>query len=44
MSEKSIAHKRGMNWAGQDAYPDGLVDWREATPPDLDAGRTTGRL
>lgn len=43
--EKSVAHKIGMNWAGQSSYPDGLADWRDATAPDLaGGGRTTGRL
>lgn len=44
---KSIAHRVGMNHYGAAQYPDGLVDWRDAQPPDLTSGdgrRTTGRL
>lgn len=50
MSEKSVAHQTGMNHFGVEKYPDGLVPWSPATPPDLNASypesqyRTTGRL
>lgn len=29
MSEKSIAHKHGMNLVGQGYWPDGLVPWKK---------------
>lgn len=29
MSEKSIAHKHGMNFVGQDWWPDGLAPWKK---------------
>lgn len=35
-SETSIAHKRGMNWIGQEHYPDGLVPWRDGKAPDVE--------
>lgn len=44
MTEKSIAHKNGMNWVGIQHNPDGLVPWKDAVPPDMLEGRTTGRL
>lgn len=45
--EKSVAHVDGMNWVGNGEWPDGLVDWRPAAPPDLslrNTRHTTGRL
>lgn len=44
IDEKSIAHKHGMNAYGEQEYPDGLVPWQDAYPPDIAAGRVTGRL
>ncbi|MDL2342424.1 MAG: hypothetical protein QFB87_05095 [Patescibacteria group bacterium] len=44
MEEKSVAHKHGMNWMGAKHYTDRLVPWTAETPPDIQAGRTTGRL
>ncbi|MDR6381815.1 hypothetical protein [Paraburkholderia caribensis] len=41
---KSVAHRRDMNHFGQSQYSDGLVPWFDAEAPNLDAGRTTGRL
>lgn len=43
-TNKSTAHRRDMNHFGAQQFPDGLVPWREATAPDVDAGRNTGRL
>jgi hypothetical protein len=40
----SIAHRDGMNLLGQGLFPDGRVPWEDATPPDIESGRTTGRL
>lgn len=42
--EKSIAHRHEMNMSGQQHYPDGLVPWRPEIQPDIESGRTTGRL
>lgn len=42
----SAAHRDEMNMMGARLYPDGLVPWDEAIPPDLESGdpkRTTGR-
>jgi len=44
MTEKSVAHKVGMNSYGTADWPDGLVDWRDASPPNFDEGKTTGEL
>lgn len=44
MSETSIAHLHDMNHFGRQEYPDRRVPWSAASPPDLAAGRTTGRL
>lgn len=43
-AEKSVAHKHDMNFVGIAHYPDLLVPWTEAQPPDIEAERTTGRL
>lgn len=40
----SIAHRHDMNHFGRASNPDGLVPWSAATPPDIEAGRTSGRL
>lgn len=40
----SIAHKVGMNRFGQESHPDGLVPWRDATPPEIEGRSRTGRL
>lgn len=45
--EQSIAHKHDMNGFGQEMFPDLLVPWEDAVPPDLESAderRTTGRL
>jgi hypothetical protein len=42
--EKSVAHRHSMNHFGADKYPDGLIPWRDAEAPDIDGGKTTGRL
>ncbi len=39
----SIAHRGDLGLFGHH-YPDGTVPWDDATPPDVMAGRTTGRL
>lgn len=50
MSDLSVAHKGEMNHFGAEKWPDGLVPWRPATPPNLQAPYpesqycTTGRL
>jgi hypothetical protein len=44
MTTHSVAHTRDMNHYGQASYPDGLVPWSDALAPDIEAGRTTGRL
>ena len=41
---KSIAHKGKMNHYGEDKYPDGLVPWSPAEPPNLEQGTTQGSL
>lgn len=46
-SEKSIAHRHDLNFIGQQHYPDGLVTWRGASPPNLTGmpdERQTGSL
>lgn len=40
----SIAHKVGMNQFGVDKWPDGLVQWCDATPPEKSGGIRTGHL
>lgn len=40
----SIAHKLGMNNLGTSMHPDGLVPWREATPPETSGYSRAGRL
>lgn len=40
----SIAHKGGMNHVGESLYPDGLVPWALATPPESSGRSRTGRL
>lgn len=42
--EPSRAHKHDMNWYGIQNYADRLVPWHDAEAPDIEAGRTTGRL
>lgn len=42
--EKSIAHKNGMNLVGLEHYPDGLVSWRDAKPPEQSGSSRTGHL
>lgn len=42
--EKSIAHRHGMNHFGEHEHPDGLVPWQEPQAPNIEEGRTTGRL
>lgn len=42
--ENSIAHKDSMNNLGTELHPDGLVPWIDASPPDLEGGRTAGSL
>lgn len=41
---RSIAHKTGMNGIGQSYWPNGLVEWRDATPPETSGPSRTGRL
>jgi len=43
-TEKSIAHIGSMNLYGERAHLDGLVPWSEASPPDIEHGKTQGRL
>lgn len=43
-ADPSIAHRHDMNHFGTTKYKDGLVPWRDALPPDIAAGRTTGSL
>jgi hypothetical protein len=46
-SSQSIAHQHDMHWIGKGKYPDGLVPWRDATPPNLTGQpneRNTGSL
>lgn len=42
MTEKSIAHQK--DGQARQFYPDGLAPWRDATPPDVMAGKSTGSL
>lgn len=42
MSETSIAHIQDAN--AHRFYDDGRATWSQETPPDIDAGRNTGRL
>lgn len=42
--EKSVAHLHDMNHFGIQSYPDRLVPWRDAAAPNIEAGKTTGRL
>lgn len=44
MSKPSVAHKIGMNSIGQKHWPDGLVEWCEATPPEETGYSRSGRL
>lgn len=47
MFDKSIAHKHDMNMFGAQEWPDGLVPWEDATPPNLTGKyreKTTGQL
>lgn len=42
--EKSVAHRGDYMVSRYKYRPDGLVEWGAAIPPDVAAGRTTGRL
>lgn len=42
MTETTRVH--ADDFGAKQFYPDGNVPWREATPPDLQAGVTSGRL
>lgn len=44
MSTPSIAHKLGMNSIGKKHWPDGLVSWREASPPETEGYSRCGHL
>lgn len=47
LASVSIAHKHDMNHFGVDKWPDGLVPWNAAEPPNLTGGpdqRGTGHL
>lgn len=42
MTETTRVHEH--DYACKTYHPDGNVPWREATPPDMTAGRTTGHM
>lgn len=43
-NERSVAHRGDYVATRFKGQEDGLVEWTPATPPDIEAGRTTGRL
>lgn len=42
MTETTRVH--AGDWQAKQFHPDGNVPWREATPPDIQTGQTTGRM